>query len=325
MKKRVLRTGYCVLGVLATIVIMMACQKAAGTYTCPMHPQIQQSQPGSCPICGMTLVPVKKEKGPEDHSKHQGVYISPERQQLIGVATARAEKKELKKTIRAAGRMAYNPELAQAQTEYLEARKLGNSFLEASKKRLQLLGMDEAWIAELGRNGTVDKNLYLPQGGVRLIEASVYESELPVVKPGLAVKVIVPGNPEMILEGKIKSMASLVDAQTRSVKTFVEVLSGTELKPDTYLTVEIAVPLGEVVAIPKSAVLVSGTRKIALVAHEGSYFEPREIVAAAEGDLDFGVSSGVVEGEMVVTSANFLIDSESQLRAALQQTGGHKH
>ena len=96
-------------------------------YTCPMHPQVIQDHPGSCPICGMDLVPVEKEKvpGAEDHSAHENtkmgyaaITVSPEKQQLINIKYDTVKKRVLSGVVYAPGVVAYDPELYSAASEY---------------------------------------------------------------------------------------------------------------------------------------------------------------------------------------------------------------
>ena len=300
---------------------IVSCQKkvdeSVAYYTCPMHPQIHEDRPGSCPICGMDLIPVPKEKdSPLDkHSEHKS------------------------KTWRATGRVSYSPELASAQQEYLEAKKMAlraaenggaslrertNTFVASARNRLLLMGMNAEWIRELDQKGSVNRGLYLPSKNAVLVEAVLYETEREGVSSGMPATVIVPGNPEQILSGTVKSIGSQVDSNTRSVKMFVEIPEAKEIAPDTYVRVEVLASLGEMVSIPKSAILHDGEQKKVIVVHE-NHFEPRNIVTGPEGDDVVGVASGLAEGDVVVTSANFLIDSESQLKTALGNLSEHKH
>jgi Cu(I)/Ag(I) efflux system membrane fusion protein len=103
-----------------------------------------------------------------------------------------------------------------------------------------------------------------------------------------------------------------------------------ELKADMYATLEIASPLGprNVLAVPESAVLDNGVRQVVLVDHGEGRFEPRTVKLGAPADGYVEVIEGVREGEPVVVSANFLIDAESNLKAALSGFGGggdHQH
>ena len=345
--KKLFQTLFIILAIVAggaVIVRFVTSQKkteqSVAYYTCPMHHQIHMDHPGSCPICGMTLIPVLKEGGQQksDQEKPSGVYVSPERQQLIGVKTEEVSLRLLNKTIHTSGRIAFDPELASAQQEYLEAlhmknkaaaaddsglQERTNTFVESTRSRLMLLGMDEAWIKELSKQGSAQKNLYQPGQKSILVSAVIYETEVPLVKAGMPAIIFVQGEPQKRLEGKVKSVASLIDPQTRSAKTYIEAPADPMLKPDTYVQAEIQVPLGEMLAVPKTAVLQNGNQKIVLVVKEDNYFSPKEISVVTEGDDAFGIDAGLEAGERVVTSANFLIDSESQLRAVLSEVNLH--
>ena len=91
------------------------------------------------------------------------------------------------------------------------------------------------------------------------------------------------------------------------------------------MNVSIPVDLGEAVAIPKAAVIDTGTRKIAFVVRDGQRFESRELTTGAETADEVAILKGVEEGETVAVSAAFLIESESQLKAAISGIGEHKH
>jgi hypothetical protein len=92
---------------------------------------------------------------------------------------------------------------------------------------------------------------------------------------------------------------------------------GLQLKPGMFVNVSLKVPMGRQLVIPSGAILQSGTRQIAFVDHGDGYLEPREVQLGARAGDDFIVLKGLKEGEKIITSANFLIDSESQLQAAL--------
>jgi hypothetical protein len=92
---------------------------------------------------------------------------------------------------------------------------------------------------------------------------------------------------------------------------------GDELKPDMYANVDLRIDYGEHLAVPQEAVLDSGTEQLVFVAREDGYFEPRKVKLGPKVGNLYVVLAGVKAGEQVVTSANFLIDSESQLKSAL--------
>ena len=109
---------------------------------------------------------------------------------------------------------------------------------------------------------------------------------------------------------------------TRSARARIEVpTAGGLIRPDTYLNVVIKVDLGEAITIPKSAVIDTGTRQITFVVHEDRHFQSRGIKVGSEVGNEVVVLDGIQEGEKVVSSAAFLVDSESQLKAAVSGMG----
>jgi hypothetical protein len=97
---------------------------------------------------------------------------------------------------------------------------------------------------------------------------------------------------------------------------------GLQFKPETYVTILISTGGGRRLAIPKEAVIDTGSKRYALLAHPNGYFEPREIQVGEPGDEFYPVLSGLKEGDRIVTSAQFLIDSETNLQAAMQSMIG---
>jgi Cu(I)/Ag(I) efflux system membrane fusion protein len=304
-------------------VILSSCAKSAhedpsiSYYTCPMHPQVHSDHPGNCPICGMKLVPVYK-NAPESGAGNApaGIAISAERQQLIGLKTAKAEKKAAVREIRTTGRAAFDPELAIAQREYLEISKNVPSLKEAARSNLRLKGMSEKEIQDLV--STPSTNLYLPSiDGPIWIYATLFQDEMDLVRPGDAASVTLPTDPSSAFEGTVKAVDPVVDATTRSVRARILLTGvGANLRPNTYVNVTLKSDLGEALLVPSSAVLDSGARRIAFV-RSGDRFETREVSTGPKVGEDTVIRSGVSEGEEVVTGAAFLVDSESQLKAAL--------
>lgn len=300
-------------------------------YTCPMHPQIHQDHPGECPICHMTLVPVYKETSPPTPSPESGegvpeagVRISPDRQHLIGLKTAKAVRKPLSQEIRTVGRVAFDPGLAVAQREYLEIAKSVPSLKDAARSNLRLKGMSDEEIRALDRVG---QTLFLPGPGDSVwVYATLYQGELDAVSPGVEATVTLPSGSGQIFKGAVRAVDPVLDPMTRSARARIEVPgAGGVLRPDTYVNVSIPVAVDAAIVIPKSAVIDTGTRKIAFVVHDGQRFETRELTTGPETSDEIVVLKGIGEGETVAASAAFLIDSESQLKAAVSGMGGHSH
>jgi Cu(I)/Ag(I) efflux system membrane fusion protein len=151
--------------------------------------------------------------------------------------------------------------------------------------------------------------------------ADVYEQDLAEIRLGDAATITVQAYPGRAFEGRIAFIYPTVNAQTRTAKVRIEVPNPELLlKTDMYATVEIAAPAGSaaVLAVPDSAVLDTGSKQTVLIDRGGGRFEPRAVKLGARTDGYAAVLEGVAEGEKVVTAANFLIDAESNLRAALQ-------
>lgn len=314
-------------------------------YHCPMHPTYSSDRPGECPICGMNLVPVQMGETRESSVSGQAVVKVPEdRQQLIGVKVGEVKKRSFVKDIRTVGRVAYDPELYRAQEEYLgalsahervrgsslpESAERAKSLVESSRLKLRLLGLSDGQIDRLSRREGPDTSLLLSKTGAGTVwlYAEVYESELPFVKVGQTIEARTLAQPDVVFKGRIKAIDSVIDPKTRSARARAEIenIEGI-LKPDMYLNAWIKVDLGERLTVPESAVMDSGTRRIVFIAEGDGFFEPREVALGAKSEDYYHVKSGLAEGEKVVTSGNFLIDSESKLKASLSAlAGGHQH
>lgn len=287
-------------------------------YTCPMHPHIHEDEPGECPICHMSLVPVY-EQGQPNADNASSLQIPPERQQLIGVRTSIVERKPAIKVLKTVGRVAFDPELAIAQKEFVEIAKRVPSLRTAAISRLKLLGMSDEEIQLLEQTGRISTTLYLPsKGGAVWIYATLYQAEMGLVKAGMKAEITLTSGSKSIFVGTVRAIDPVIDPLTRSAHARIEVSgAGGELRPDTFVNVQLHVDLGEALVIPKSAVIDTGTRQVAFVVQGDRNFEPRDLQLGAETDDGRVVLDGLHEQERVVSSATFLVDSESQLKAAI--------
>jgi RND family efflux transporter MFP subunit len=156
------------------------------------------------------------------------------------------------------------------------------------------------------------------------IVADVFEQDLALVKPGQAAKVKVNAYPDKEFTAKVAYVYPSLNAQTRTVAVRLELANpGGLLKPAMYADIELAaLGKGKVLTVPTSAVIFGGTRQTVLVEVAEGRFEPREVKLGAQGKDYVEVLEGVGESEKVVVAANFLIDSESNLKAALGSFGG---
>ncbi len=298
----------------------------------------------SCPICG-EFITTAGGKVIEAKKQKQGtgptVTISPEKQQLIGVKTEPVKKMNLSKIVSASGKIAYDPDLVITQEEFVHA--LNNkdnlkgdefkdviarvqSLIDASRNKLKLLGMSEDEIAELEKTRKAQTNLYLPAKGENVwAYISIYEYEIGLVKKGSSVEIEAVAYPGEVFQGKVVSINPVLDLAARTNQVRVEVLNTEDkLKPEMFVNAKINVDLGEKLALPELAVMDTGIRKIVYLSREGGLLEAREVRLGQKAEGYYEILSGLNEGDIVVTSGNFFIDSESKLKSTLEGTG-HKH
>ena len=338
----------------------------------------------------------------------EGVYISPERQQLIGVRTAKVARQALESTIRTVGVIAYDetrvaeihtkitgwvenvtvdfvgkqirkgqplfriysPDLVATQREYLlalkadrqlsasaipETRDGARSLLEATRQRLRLWDVTDAQIDALAASGEPQRTLtvYSPSTGIVLernafsgqyltpemaafkiadlstlwVMGQVFEYELGRIRLGQRATIELPyGQGAKALNGRITFIYPDVDPETRRAKVRIELPNpGLDLKPGSFVTVLVNLGGGDQLVVPQEAVIDTGDAQYVLLARPGGFFEPRPVKVGAASGQFYPVFSGLEPGDLVVTSAQFLIDSETNLQAAMQSMVGHGH
>ncbi|WP_245313083.1 efflux RND transporter periplasmic adaptor subunit, partial [Bradyrhizobium macuxiense] len=244
----------------------------------------------------------------------------------------------------------YSPALSSAAAEYLSAINAGatGKELKGARRRLENLDTPEPAIKELER--TRDISLSIPWlaprdgeivernavNGMRAgagdvlfriadhrlvwVVIDVAERDLSQVSVGKKVTIRPRGLGGRIFTGIVALIYPHLNAQTRTARIRVELPNPDELlRPEMYVDAEIESGAPDpVLAVPESAVLDDGTRQVVLIDKGDGRFEPREIKLGRRGGGYVQITEGVTEGERVVTSANFLIDAESNLKAALK-------
>src|SRR4051812_6407355 len=149
------------------------------------------------------------------------------------------------------------------------------------------------------------------------IYAQVFQDDIGRFKPGDSAQIAVDAYPGCAFSGRIESILPQVDLATRTVRVRLEVANpGVTLKPGMFVNVDLKTNLGRQLVVPASAVLQSGTRQLVFVSGENGRIDPKEVVLGPRAGEDLVILKGLEAGQRVVTSANFLIDSESQLQAA---------
>jgi Cu(I)/Ag(I) efflux system membrane fusion protein len=159
------------------------------------------------------------------------------------------------------------------------------------------------------------------------VVADVFEQDIGLIKSGSKATVRINAYPDKAFTGAITYVYPTMNAETRTVPVRIEVANASQLlKPGMFAQVELPVAAkGSVVTIPTSAVIDSGTRRIVLIQAGEGRFEPREVKLGARSDTYVEVIEGVMDGEPVVVAANFLIDAESNLKAAVGGFGHASH
>jgi Cu(I)/Ag(I) efflux system membrane fusion protein len=154
--------------------------------------------------------------------------------------------------------------------------------------------------------------------------AEVPEQDIGQVRTGARTQVTADAYPERSFDGKVAFIYPTLNSATRTVQVRIEISNPQALlKPAMFANAQIAVGKADkVLTVPTSAVIDSGTRQVILVRLGEGRFEPRAVTLGSRSDNHVEVLSGIAEGEQVVTAANFLIDAESNLKAALSGLGG---
>ncbi len=151
------------------------------------------------------------------------------------------------------------------------------------------------------------------------VEADLYEEELSLVNEGAHARVSVAAYPGETVQGRVIYIYPFVEEQTRTVRVRIALPNPRgRLKPGMYADVALDLALGDSVVVPTNALLDSGAEQHVFVSHGDGYFEPRPVVVGRRLGDSIQILKGLEGGEIVATSATFFIDSESQLRAALQ-------
>lgn len=236
-------------------------------------------------------------------------------------------------------------------SEFPEVAERSKSMLEAARRRLQLWDIADSHVRELERSGKVLRMLpiHAPLSGTVIekmavagmrvmpgedlyviadlshvwILADIYEYELPIIEVGQTAGITLSYDPLASMTGRLTFIYPTLDRETRTARVRFELDNPDgKLKPDMYVNVALTIPLGERLIVPKDAVLESGIRQIIFVRQAVGKLAWREVKIGARAGDWVEILDGLSEGEEIVTSANFLIDSESQVKGAMAGMAG---
>lgn len=234
----------------------------------------------------------------------------------------------------------------------------GESLLRAAEARLGYWDITDAQVRALRERGEITRTMTLhapfkgiivkksvPEGGHVMpgqtlyeiadistiwVYADIYEYEAPWLQPGQEAEMSLAYQPGVSYHGKVIYIYPYLNNKTRTLQARMEFPNSKDLalKPDMWTNIILrSVVVRDGLAVPIQAVIRTGKRDVALIALEGGRFAPRELRLGAQVGDEFEVLDGLEEGELVVTSAQFLINSESSLRAAIgkmtDEHGGH--
>jgi Cu(I)/Ag(I) efflux system membrane fusion protein len=154
--------------------------------------------------------------------------------------------------------------------------------------------------------------------------ADLYDRDAPFVRVGATARISVAGE-RAPRTAKVTFLAPTIDQTTRTLQARFELDNKDgSLRPGAFASVELELALGAGLAVPETAVIRTGTRAIVFVVH-GEHIEPREVTLGPQSGSFYRVDAGLVAGERVATGAQFLLDSESRLRATSGAGAGHAH
>ncbi len=245
----------------------------------------------------------------------------------------------------------YLKKVSQGSKEVLDgAQELVNS----AKRRLFYWDISEKDINEIEKNNSPKKTLtiYSPVNGIVVEKmvyqgqqvmagmdlykiadlsvvwamADIYQMDLPWIKLGQNVDLELSYLPGKIFQGKVTYIYPFLNEETKTVKIRTEArnTSNYDFKPGMFATAKFVSPVSiNAIVVPSQAIIRSGERNIAVISLGGGYFDPREVKLGVESEGLVQVIEGIREGENIVVSSQFLIDSESNLKAAIQQMSGH--
>jgi len=237
------------------------------------------------------------------------------------------------------------------ESEYPEVAEGAKAALAAARRRLELWDIAGSHIRDLERTGKVLRTLpiHAPRTGTVIekmavagmrvmpgedlyviadlshvwILADIYEYELPLIKVGQTASVTLSYDSTSTVSGRLAFIYPTLDRETRTGRVRFEIDNpGGMFKPDMYVNVALAVPLGERLIVPKDAVLESGARRVIFVRRPGGGLGWRTATVGVRAGDWVEILDGLTEGEEIVTSANFLIDSESQVKGAMAGMAG---
>ncbi|TKB10795.1 efflux RND transporter periplasmic adaptor subunit [Desulforhopalus sp. IMCC35007] len=373
---------------LLLVLLLVPLQAEDTKYTCPMHPHYISDTPGSCPICGMDLVPIQAGSNNKTPGNDETVLqLSSRLVQTTGFRTEPAEMASFGRLIRSFGEVVankrlqteislrtagwveelivdapgdkvragdilfrlYSPDLVSAQQDYISALQRNNQErIDITRSRLASLGVHDSAIKAVAekrkplravpyyapRGGrveslTIRKGSYLRPGDMAMliqdydtvwVNVSLAEQDISFVTTNSKVNVTLPSLGLHIDAVPIDYISPTVDPKTRTaeLRLLVENSNGS-IRPGAYADVEISTDIRPRLSIPYESVLQNKEGNYVIVELIKGEFQARSVVLGMKNKGRIEVQTGLKEGETIVTSGQFLIDSESSLRESFHK------
>jgi Cu(I)/Ag(I) efflux system membrane fusion protein len=342
------KTNVRIISLASLLIFVLAGSWAAGQqnssmeqlYNCPMHPDYFATKPGTCPICGMRLVPVSKERSHQEVRQERiPVEIGPEQQRILGLALSEVKIMPMERGIRALGHISLAPP---SQMPAPIEGNVGEIYQNPGPAGALRLKSGDPILSLSAPSGTVIVRatgplvlISVPQPGDRVekgkdlcriiglstifVLADFRSTDIPFIRGGLEGRAILPAYPGRVWQGTVVEASQQFDERLQTLKVKLQFQNDlAEIWQGMQANIELASPIGSVVAVPESAVIADGEDPVVFVAQPGNIFEPRKIETGLRTNLFAEVRRGLSPGERVVTSATFLLDSESRLRALVR-------
>jgi Cu(I)/Ag(I) efflux system membrane fusion protein len=318
-------------------------QREPEVWLCPMHPEIVRDGPAECPACGMDLVK-KVDEVPSAEAGAVEVSLSPEVINRLGVRTAAAARRDLSRRIETVGYVEYDRSrlwhvyplsagTIQRLTVHSEGERIrkgeflfhlaspmlsrtkDETYAEADGIVVALNVIDGQWVEPdapaitMGDLSTV------------WVLAEVFEGQVSWVQPGQSAEIRIASDTKRTWSARIQYVYPNLDPETRTLKVRMTVPNpGEALKPN--MLAEVVLDCGSseaALAVPREALIETGREERVVLSLGDGRFAPRRVVSGLESDDWVQIVEGLEEGDEVVVSAQFLIDSEASLRSSLER------